>query len=102
MDMKLFIKNKFSICTFEDIESTSLTRDSGYTRINFKNQRNECVYFIDLKNMDAMDLIDEVANCIQTYGAVKRSALVFDVSKFLTYKDKDSDRSIIVGDIIEE
>ena len=94
--MKLFIKTRYSIEEFYDVQSSGTQKSPEYTRVKFMKNDNT-VYYIDLINSDAMTLIEDIAKTIHCYGSQfeRRTAVVFDATKFLTYKEAD-DKSIVV------
>ena len=94
--MKLFIKTRYSIEEFYDIRSSEAPKGSEYTRVKFATN-DDVVYYIDMLNNDAITLIEDIAKAIQFGGSdyQRRTAIVFDATKFLT-RTKSDDKSIVV------
>ena len=94
--MKLFIRTRYSIEEFYDIQSSGAQKSPEYTRVKFM-KNNNTVHYIELLNSDAMTLIEDIAKTIHCGGSQfeHRTAIVFDATKFLTYRESD-DKSIMV------
>ena len=94
--MKLFIKTWYSVEEFYDVRSSASQKGADYTRVKFMTN-DDTVYYIDMLNNDAIALIENIARTIHFDGddSQRRTAIVFDATKFLTYTESD-DKSIVV------
>ena len=86
--MKMFLKGTYFLEGFDEINCCDAkNRKPDFTQIKFLNN-NKDIYSLDMKNEDAIKLIDSISKSLSYFGSKGHSCVVFNVSNFLSNKDE--------------
>lgn len=97
--MKMFVRNYYSIESFESIDCGSSERGDSYTCIRFKRD-DKTRYFTDLPNSEARKLVEEIARMISVKGCTRATSIVFDATKFIDFQhDKENKVNILMQEL---